>query len=484
MMVLSIKQSRQSSETASFFVPGKPMPDTLGYVSIMQSEVNAFSEIFAKSPEEYGAVYASYRSAVEDGYDGSMNYTTDMNGVAHFKVSGPIVRSADFYCYYLGGTAVDSLCAMLNRASNDPLVKGAFPVFQSPGGSIDGLDQAVAAMQNFRKKKPIVGFTDGLCASAAYWIGAQCDDMYGTGMSVLGSIGVYTVRTDNSKMLKNMGVDRMLFKSAPYKGNGESGVPMSEEGKAEIQREIDAFHAMFEKDVAYGRQMSPDKVSAVADGRGYIGKEAVDAGLMDGVMDKDSAYKKLVKRITDGKSPSKGKAMADEGLLDQIKALLGMHAKEEKPVVVTATTQLPAVYDVEKDPKYIAMASERDRLAGQERVRNQAIADQEKLRNDEVMEAYNKEGKFTPAKLAEETALRLKDPVLYDAIWKNRAVLPQFSTPSTQVPAKGSGRQDARTYTNRITRKEESDNSVAAVAQEAAMTVLRAQYGIPAKEDE
>lgn len=416
------------------------------YWSLREEEVR--TELYATIPETaYMAYIAEYKAACAGGYDGSIDYTVDANGVATFGITGPISREASFMTYYFGGTSTNAFIDSLNRAAADPSVKGAFTDLETPGGNISGLDLACQAIAGFEKKKPIVGFSGGLCASAGYWLASQFSALYGSPMSIWGHIGVYTTHADTSKMDANMGVKRHLIKSAPYKGIGERGIPIDDEAIAEVQREVDAFHAMFEAAVVSGRGMTPQKVSAVADGRGYIGSQAVSSGLMDGVTDREGAYKKLLKRINDGKPSTTKKGLTDMGLKakflefwgalpdeddDDKKAKLPVEAAT--PVVVTAHLA-PAQYDVEKDPKYIAMQQQNAQYAEQERIRVAAEANLSSSRNTEIMEAYNREGKFNPAELKAESDLRAENPAFYDKMWKTRPVIPAFKPTVATIDA-------------------------------------------------
>ncbi len=424
------------------------------YWALREEDVR--NETYSVIPESaYVAYIAEYKAACDGGYDGSIDYTVDGSGVATFGIRGPISEEASFMTYYFGGTSSSALTDTFNRASADPAVRGAFLDLKTPGGNIAGLDLTCQAIQNFAKKKPVIGFCGGLCASAGYWLASQFSALYGSPMAIYGHIGVYTTHADTSQMDANMGVKRHLIKSAPYKGIGERGIPIDDEAIAEVQREVDAFHAMFEAAIVSGRGMTPQKVSAVADGRGYIGAQAVSAGLMDGVTDREGAYKKLLKRINDGKPSTTKKGSTDMGFKAKLWEFLGGLPDEDDddkatkdktasiptsiatvPQVLPVAAQfVPAQYDVEKDPKYIAIKQQNEMFAEQERIRVAAEAGLSSSRNTEIMEAYNKEGKFNPSELKAESDLRAENPAFYDKMWKTRPVIPAFKPTVATIDA-------------------------------------------------
>lgn len=387
---------------------------------VAETYLEAIKDIdFSKHMAAYEAsMMMGGRSSSEEENRG---YEVDQNGVAHFKVEGPITKKMSSMSSMFGGTSSIQLARAFDRAGMDPTVKGASAIFDTPGGAISGLTTAEAAMQRFRKKKPLVGYIDGLCASAGYWLASQCDALYGDASAIAGHIGVYQALTDTSERMQKEGVKRIVVKSSEGKGAGTPGTPITDDQIADVKREVDIFHAMFEGAIAKGRNMKPEKVSAISDGRGYIGEEAVKLGLMDGIKDQSGAYKALLRLIEDrGNKPAKeknGMAGEEETKTEEMgfKARLIAWLQGDGSTATVATSA-----------ELIAERAETARLKAL--LANQAEDDVKnaKRRNDEIMEAYAKEGKFTAANATAESELRASNPIAYDALWKSRPVLPDF----------------------------------------------------------
>ena len=127
-------------------------------------------------------------------------------------------------------------------------------------------------------------------ASAAYLIGAAAENVYISGETdSIGSIGVIYTHIDKSAANETAGVKPTEVFAGHYKVITSSNKPLSEEGKGDIQAKVDYIYSLFVEHVAKFRAVSVETVLAdMADGRVFIGKQALEAGLVDGVSTVDS----------------------------------------------------------------------------------------------------------------------------------------------------------------------------------------------------
>lgn len=184
-----------------------------------------------------------------------------------------------------------AIAAAFSGDSKDPVLL----YINSPGGEIDG----VAEVANFLRARVqasgrrVITYTDGMMASAAYWIGAQASEVYASKGALVGSIGAYTVLIDESKAMEKYGIEAHLVASAEFKGRMADG-KVTEEDVAYIQTMIDAVHKMFTDDVKQGRKMTDEQVKAAATGRAYFASEAAALGLVDGIKTFDEIVSMVV----------------------------------------------------------------------------------------------------------------------------------------------------------------------------------------------
>lgn len=206
-------------------------------------------------------------------------YTAE-DGVAVIRFEGLVTKRPSFWAWLFGGSAVtETAQAALAAALADPAVRSVLLVVDSPGGTVAGTEELAEAVFRARKVKPVSAFASDMCASAAYWVASQASKLYANATATVGSIGVYAVNVDLSRMYRNEGVDVDVIKSAPGKGAGIRGTQWTSEQRSDLQREIDALGSEFVEAV---RRARPAAIAA-ADGRCFTAREGLSLGLVDGI---------------------------------------------------------------------------------------------------------------------------------------------------------------------------------------------------------
>ena len=215
------------------------------------------------------------------------------DGVAIIALDGVIAKRANLFMQISGGTSSELIGRDFKTALSDPDVHSIILAIDSPGGTVDGTislaDLVVAST------KPVVALASGTMASAAYWIGSAANAVYITdATTVVGSIGVVATHTDVSQSQATQGIKTTEIAAGKYKRIASSYEPLSIEGRQTIQDQVDYTYALFVDAVAKQRGTSTDKVlTDMADGRIFIGQQAIDAGLVDGVSTLDALVQQL-----------------------------------------------------------------------------------------------------------------------------------------------------------------------------------------------
>lgn len=217
------------------------------------------------------------------------------NGVAIIPIEGVIAKKMNLFSRISGGASSEMVKRDFNTAMEDPTVKSIILVIDSPGGTVDGTAELADAIYNTRGQKPIAAITDGMMASAAYWIGSAADSLYITSdTTAVGSIGVVASHTDYSRREEQLGIKTTEITAGKYKRIASQYAPLSEEGRANIQASVDYLYSAFVNDVARNRGVSPEQVlNDMADGRLFFGNQAITAGLVDGVSTLDELIKNM-----------------------------------------------------------------------------------------------------------------------------------------------------------------------------------------------
>jgi signal peptide peptidase SppA len=185
-----------------------------------------------------------------------------------------------------GGTSMEQLGAQFRALLADPGVSAIILDFESPGGTVSGTAELGQEIFDSRGVKPIVAQVDSMAASAAYWLACQCDEIVVTPGGQAGSIGVYTLHEDISKMLENEGIATTMISAGKYKTEGNPYGPLGEEAAANMQSRIDQSYTAFVQAVSRGRggNITPAVVNdRFGQGRMFGAEELVSRRMADRV---------------------------------------------------------------------------------------------------------------------------------------------------------------------------------------------------------
>ena len=208
-----------------------------------------------------------------------------INDVAVIPIQGVIAKKMNLFMQISGGVSTQLVGNDIKEALADDSIKSILLDIDSPGGTVDGTQELADIVFAGRDKKPIVAYSDGMIASAAYWIGSAADMIYISGDTIdIGSIGVVASHVDYSGLEKQMGIKTTEIYAGKYKRIDSYYKPLTKEGKQYIQDQVDYLYSIFVDQVAKQRGVSSETVlKNMADGRIFIGKQSLTAGLVDGV---------------------------------------------------------------------------------------------------------------------------------------------------------------------------------------------------------
>jgi len=261
------------------------------------------------------------------------------DGVAIISIEGVIAKRANLFSQISGGVSTDLVGRDLKDALADPAVHSIILSIDSPGGTVDGtisLANVVAA-----STKPVLALASGTMASAAYWIGSAANSVYITdATTIVGSIGVVATHTDVSKAEAARGVKTTEIFAGQYKRIASNYAPLSKEGRQTMQDQVDYTYSLFVSAVAKQRGVSEDTVlTDMADGRIFIGQQAIDAGLVDGVSTLDALVQQLNANRASGNLSRAGVAHKPTQPLGAAMPITREQLAAEAPDVLAAVQQ-------------------------------------------------------------------------------------------------------------------------------------------------
>lgn len=221
------------------------------------------------------------------------DYQIRQGGVAVLTLDGVMAPKANMFMRISGGVSTQIAGLQVESAIADPRVTALVLAIDSPGGSVFGTPELGATVRELSAIKPIVTISEATLASAAYWVGSAANGIYISGPTVqVGSIGV--VASHNYSPQRDGGGTTTEITAGKYKRINSATGPLSKEGKAYMQGHVDHLYSVFVDAVAANRGASTDDVlEQMADGRVFIGQQAIDRGLVDGYSTVDAMVEQL-----------------------------------------------------------------------------------------------------------------------------------------------------------------------------------------------
>lgn len=200
-------------------------------------------------------------------------------GRANIHICGPIGKKLSLLEKVCGACDIDVVREEIELALTHPDVEVIVFHVDSPGGSVAGVPELAEFITEANRLKKCIAIVDGMCCSAAYYLVAGCDEIISVGKtSSIGSIGVYCYLMDESRAYFNQGVDPVLIKAGDNKAEGLPGMPITQDVKDNLQKEVDYIYKLFTDHVKHNRRMVKEDSMQ---GRSYMSEEALQRGLID-----------------------------------------------------------------------------------------------------------------------------------------------------------------------------------------------------------
>ena len=209
--------------------------------------------------------------------------------VGVIKISGSLIPGEAGFLRYFGITGYGDIKAAVLEGIADKGAKSLMIYSDSGGGSVAGVEDAEAFIRSASMVKPMNAFSE-FSASAAYWLTSAAGHITAASTSINGSLGVIRVVTEYSKVYEKEGITNTVMRAGRYKALGNPYEPLSEDGKAEIQAKLDDLYQLFMGTVARNRGTTAIIADQVmGQGREFLGKRGLDAGLVDAIGDLEDA---------------------------------------------------------------------------------------------------------------------------------------------------------------------------------------------------
>ena len=166
----------------------------------------------------------------------------------------------------------------------------------SPGGSAYASEQIWRSVTNLKAKKPVVVSMGGYAASGGYYISCAANYIYSEPTTITGSIGIFGMFPDFSGLLTDkLGVKFDEVKTNKFAAFGTMARPFNAEEMSLLEKYIGRGYELFRKRVADGRKQSVEQIEEIAQGRVWLGNDALKIKLVDEIGGLDKAIEKAAK---------------------------------------------------------------------------------------------------------------------------------------------------------------------------------------------
>ena len=207
------------------------------------------------------------------------------NKIAIVSVEGAITTGEASF----GVAGSDTIVKNIRKAIKDDDVKALVLRVNSPGGGVYASELITNALQEFKDTgRPIVSSMGDIAASGGVWVTTLSDEIWAKNETLTGSIGVYATIPTFENLYDWVGI-QVDGISSTKAGEWDPRSPMPENVKNAIQTSVDSTYDNFVDKVSLNRNMRYEEVHAVAKGRIWSGKKALQLGLVDKIGDMDDA---------------------------------------------------------------------------------------------------------------------------------------------------------------------------------------------------
>lgn len=207
-----------------------------------------------------------------------LKYINDSNRhIAVLFALGEISDSGD------EGIVGDKMVDDIIDLADDDNVAGLVFRVNSPGGSAFASEQIWEALEYFKSQgKPLYVSMGDYAASGGYYISCGADSIFADRTTITGSIGVFGMIPDFSGLVTDkLGVNFSTVQTNPNASGVSVMEPMTPAQHAAMQQSVETVYELFTKRVAEGRKLDIDYVKSIAEGRVWVGSDALRLGLVD-----------------------------------------------------------------------------------------------------------------------------------------------------------------------------------------------------------
>ncbi len=169
----------------------------------------------------------------------------------------------------------------MRKAAEDDKVKAIIFRVDSPGGAGLGCDLVRREVERLREKKPIIVSMSDMAASGGYWVAMDATAIVAQPSTYTGSIGIWSVIPNLKQTYEKLDLNAEVFNRGEHADSLNGTRPMNDDEAKVFDAALKVSYDRFVALAAKGRKKTHEQLDEVAQGRTWLGKVAVDNGLVD-----------------------------------------------------------------------------------------------------------------------------------------------------------------------------------------------------------
>tara|TARA_Y100000385_G_scaffold151856_1_gene157468 strand:+ start:1171 stop:2937 length:1767 start_codon:yes stop_codon:yes gene_type:complete len=252
--------------------------DGLAYEDVFDEKIK--TRLGLDIDEKLKEVSINSVNSTKESYDASIK-----DRIAVVFAKGPILYGEGSESVIAQGIFVETL----EELSKDDWIKAVVLRVDSPGGSALTSELIWRTIEKLKKSKPVIVSMGNVAASGGYYIAAGADHIFADPLSITGSIGVFATLPNVKGFLDDIGIQAQSVETHPNALGYSPFQTLNKSYEQQMISGIENIYDIFKERVIQGRELSPEAVENLAQGRVWSGKQALKLGLIDDLGDLQDA---------------------------------------------------------------------------------------------------------------------------------------------------------------------------------------------------
>ncbi len=186
----------------------------------------------------------------------------------------------------------DTVARAFRAAERHPRIRAIVFHVDSGGGSALASDLILREVERIKVKKPVIAFMGNVAGSGGYYVSCGASRIIAQPATVTGSIGVVTGKLTAQGLYGRLGLNREVVARGEAATMTSPFRPFTPAQLDTVRRGIQEIYRVFVGKVAAGRGKTAGDVEAIARGRVWTGRQALERGLVDELGDFSTAVRR------------------------------------------------------------------------------------------------------------------------------------------------------------------------------------------------